>query len=148
MIRSTREAKLWEDITPDMMSEEEKCDDAYIRHPPSYRSKEMDKFLTKLDKRCEEKMSSHPRIKRRLGSPRKLSVPCHAKKWVIKKNEDHDRNSESQGAGEMESITEGQSNQNEANSSGNVPEQTGDTQSLSSDFSVSSSDEDDGDREE
>ena len=70
MVKSGKESELW---TPDMMSDEEKHDDHYIRHPPSYyRSSALSKFITKLDARCDKKMFSHPRVTRQIGSPRKL----------------------------------------------------------------------------
>ena len=154
MIKSTREAKLWVDITPDMMSEEEKCNDTYIRHPPSYRSKAVEKFLTKLDTRCEQQMSTHPRVKRLLGSPRKLRVPRHAKGWVMKKIEGQSQEQVNQNQNEDAHAVENnddQTNQNEvateneATFSGTTLdlEENGDTQSYSSDFSISSSDEED-----
>ena len=155
MIRSAREAKLWEDITPDMMSEEEKCDDTYVRHPPSYRSKAVYKFLCKLDNRCEKQMSTHPRVKRLLGSPRKLSTPCHAKRWVVKKIESQQQISPSQTVHahsvvdnsddtiqNSEAATE---DLDEATFSGNAHgrlEENSHDQSFSSDFSISSSEDD------
>ena len=152
MIRSDREAKLWEDITPDMMSEEEKCDDTYVRHPPSYRSIAVYKFLCKLDKRCEKQMSTHPRIKRLLGSPRKLSAPCHAKRWVIKKIESQQQTSPSQTEDAHSVVDNGETIQNseamhatedEATFLGNAHvEENSDDQNFSSDFSISSSEDD------
>ena len=152
MIRSDREAKLWEDITPDMMSEEEKCDDTYVRHPPSYRSKAVYKFLCKLDNRCKKQMSTPPRVKRPLGSPRKLSAPCHAKWWVVKKIESQQQTSPSQTEDAHSVVDNGDTIQNseaatedEATFSGNAHgglEENSDNQSFSSDFSISSSEDD------
>ena len=48
-----KEGELWADVTPDMMSEEEKDGDVYIRHQPSYRSNTLNKFIKKLDQRLE-----------------------------------------------------------------------------------------------
>ena len=56
-----KEGELWADVTPDMMSEEEKDGDVYIRHQPS------------------------PRLLRTLGSPHKQHVPLKCKKWTVKK---------------------------------------------------------------
>ena len=67
-----------------MMSDEEK-DDVFVRHPPDYRSDAMNTFIAKLDARCVKKLTTHPRGKRKQGSPRKLCVPQTAKKWMIKK---------------------------------------------------------------
>ena len=38
---SEKEKKYWSDITADMMSDEEKEGDTYIRHPPGYRSERL-----------------------------------------------------------------------------------------------------------
>ena len=37
-VKAPKEAQYWSDITADMMLDEEKQGDVYIRHPPSYRS--------------------------------------------------------------------------------------------------------------
>lgn len=73
-------------ITPDMMSDEEKVENTYIRHPPSYRSERLQKFLIMLDERAEKSQSktAHPRIPRQLGSPVTKAAPPHAKKWMKK----------------------------------------------------------------
>ena len=84
VVRSGRESELLEEVTPDMMSEEEEEGNGYIRHPPSYRSKGLNKFTAKLDKRLDTKQSKHPRVARRLGSPREKLLPHMCKKWVIK----------------------------------------------------------------
>ena len=63
---------LWAEVTPDLMSEEEKEGDVYVRHPPSHRSDSSNKFIKKLDQQLDSKMDRkrHPRLRRRLGSPR------------------------------------------------------------------------------
>ena len=63
-----REQDYWKDVTPDMMSDEEKQGDVFIHHQPSYRST---KFLNKLDQRAAAKSSYQPRASRELGSPAK-----------------------------------------------------------------------------
>lgn len=75
-----------------MMSEEEEDGDSYIRHPPSYRSESFNKFIDKLDQRLQSKHSKHPRLERRLGSPRNKLVPVQCKKWMVKtvNNEDQE----------------------------------------------------------
>ena len=80
------EAGYWKDITADMMSEEEKEDSGFIRHPPKYRSNNFNKFLKKLDDRYERriKSSNQPRLPRKLGSPREKDVPIYTKMWLIK----------------------------------------------------------------
>lgn len=80
VVRSGRESELWEEVTPDMMSEEEEEGNGYIRHPPSYRSKGLNKFIAKLDKRLDTKQSKHPCVARRLGSPREKPLPHMCKK--------------------------------------------------------------------
>lgn len=68
-----------------MMSDEEKQGDVYIRHPPSYRSSTLTKFIEKLDSRSEGKNSkSHPRVKRQLGTSVDVPVPRKAKKWMLR----------------------------------------------------------------
>lgn len=76
--------KYWSDITPDMMSEEEKVGDTYVRHPPSYRSSKLQEFIDKLDARLEKRTNDRPRISRTIGSPRKATPPFTARKWTIK----------------------------------------------------------------
>ena len=82
-----------------MMSEEEEEGNGYIRHPPSYRSKGLNKFTAKLDKRLDTKQSKHPRVARILGSPREKPLPHMCKKWVIKdlrEREDEQRTADSE----------------------------------------------------
>ena len=83
-IKGIKEAKYWSDISADMMSEEEKVDDQYVRHPPLYRSERLNKFVDKLDhslsKYC---LSDRPRITHVLGSPHKALPPINAKKWTV-----------------------------------------------------------------
>lgn len=67
-----------------MMSDEEKEDDTYIRHPLDYRSDALNNFITKLDARCDKELT-HSRGQHTLGSPRKIHIPQRAKKWMIKK---------------------------------------------------------------
>ena len=81
-VREGKEARFWSDITADMMSDEEKVGNSYVRHPPAYRSKKLNDFISKLDQRSA-KGSSHPRKKRISGSPRECTVPSNAKSWMI-----------------------------------------------------------------
>ena len=89
-VRNEKEAKLWQMITPDMMSDEEILGDVYIRHPPTYRSDKLNKFLSALDQRAEKShaKTAHPRIARQLGSPVTRPAPVHAKKWMTKQESD------------------------------------------------------------
>jgi len=83
MVRKGKETKFWADVTADMMSEEERVGDVYVRHPPHYRSEKLNKFIRKLDERASKKSKSHARFSRKEGSPRKLPIPKHAKQWMI-----------------------------------------------------------------
>ena len=96
-----------------MMSEEEEDGGSYIRHPPSYRSKALNKFIDKLDQRLQSKLVKHPRLERRPGSPRKKPVPELCKKWMVER-----RNDESQDSSESEatSTSEGHTSVNASDS--------------------------------
>lgn len=89
MVKSGKERELWKDVTIDMMSDEEKRGEIYVRHPPAYRSTALSKFISKLDNRCDKKMSAHPRVKRNLGTPLRVQTPACAKKWMVKKSRDN-----------------------------------------------------------
>ena len=68
-----------------MMSDEELQGDIYIRHPPSYRSEILSKFIEKLDSRAAKSNdSAHPRVMRQLGTPAEVAIPSSCKKWMIK----------------------------------------------------------------
>ena len=79
MTKAGKEAKLWADITLEMMSDEELDANGkvyYTRRPPSYRSDMLNKFIAKLDSRlCKQSVASHPRMERILGSPTKKTLP-------------------------------------------------------------------------
>ena len=83
-MKAERETELWEGVTPDMMPEEEENGEVYVRHPPSYRSTNVNKFIHKLDSRLIPK-SKHPRVERMLGSPRERSIPQKCKKLMLKR---------------------------------------------------------------
>ena len=84
-MKNAKEAERWKQLTPDMMSDEELQGDIYIRHPPSYRSDILSKFVAKLDSRAaKSKDSAHPRVMRRLGSPAEIAIPSNCKKWMVK----------------------------------------------------------------
>ena len=91
VVRPGKEAKFWADVTADIMSEEERVEDRYVRHPPSYRS---NKFIMMLDQRGGKKSSSHARFSREEGSPRKLPTPRHAKPWMIQVEPPQDQGDE------------------------------------------------------
>ena len=81
VLRGDRERKFWSDVTPEMMSDEERVADKWIRHPPSYRSDKFTRFIAKLDSRTVN--DKHARFPRDLGSPRNMDVPPQAKDWMI-----------------------------------------------------------------
>ena len=83
VVKEGKETSLWLDVKPEMMSEEEKDGEVYIRHAPSYRSDSLNRFICKLDHRLET--GKHPRMDRRLGSPRDKPVPAGCKKWIVKR---------------------------------------------------------------
>ena len=78
--------KYWSEVTPDMMSDEEKDGETYFRHQPSFRSTRFNNFIEKLDERIEKMPTSHPRHTRILGSPVEMATPKNAKPWMIKNN--------------------------------------------------------------
>ena len=94
MTKGGKETNLWAQVTPEMMSDEESDGNVYIRHQPSYRSNGLNAFIKKLDLRLEAdgsnrggRGSAHPRLERRLGSPREKNIPVLAKKWTIRKEQ-------------------------------------------------------------
>lgn len=98
MTKSGKETNLWAEVTPEMMSDEELEGNVYVRHQPSYRSDGLNAFIKKLDLRLETDDSNrvgrgaHPRLERRLGSPREKPAPVLAKKWAIRKDHRPQRN--------------------------------------------------------
>ncbi len=77
MVKGEKESKRWNELTPEMMSEEEKNEDKFVRHPPSFRSAKR-----KLERRLERKPSR--RVHRVEKSPRSVPIPVGAKKWTFK----------------------------------------------------------------
>ena len=82
-VHKDREARYWEAIAPDMMSDEEKQGTKYIRHPPEYRSERFNSFMNKLDERHEKQAKPNARFVREIGSPAKKPVPPNAKPWML-----------------------------------------------------------------
>lgn len=103
-MKAGREAERWKDITADMMSDEEKRGDVYVRHRPDYRSDRFNTFIDKLDERSERKSKSHARFKRQVGTPLKTPRPRHIKSWMAKE-EVVDNNSEQQQASQDRSAS-------------------------------------------
>ena len=100
-----KEASMWKDVTPDMMSEEDEENGQFTRHPPQYRSENLPKCINKLDSRLKAKCSNvHVRVERKLGSPHKNPPSKECAKWALKRcfrekgnidNEDWDGNMDS-----------------------------------------------------
>ena len=65
----------------EMMSDEEKVGDKWIRHPPSYRSELFSRFIEKLDSRASD--TNCVRFPRDIGSPRQREAPSTAKAWML-----------------------------------------------------------------
>lgn len=82
-MKGEKEKCYWNDISLDMMSEEDRVGDQYIRHPPAYRSEKVKKFINKLEKRLEKKGCNKLRFVRVEGSPHKVPIPPNLKKWTI-----------------------------------------------------------------
>ena len=76
-----KEAELWVDVSPEMISVEEKVGEMYIRHPPAYQSQSLDKFISKLDICLDsgKNNNKHPRADRKLGSPHTKPIPVRCK---------------------------------------------------------------------
>jgi len=85
VVRPGKEADYWKDVTPDMMSDEEKINDVYVRHPPSYRSEKFHNYLIKLDKRVAAKgRNVHARFQRQEGAVLEKDPPPNCKRWMVK----------------------------------------------------------------
>lgn len=81
---------LWQDITPEMMTEEETgTEDNYIRHRQSWRSRRFNIFIDKLD---ESKNPKSLAKQRDCGEDVDREPPLNAKRWMI---EDDDEDYES-----------------------------------------------------
>ena len=87
MVKGPKEERLWKEITPEMMSDKERVGDKYVRHPPSFRSEKVSKFIEKLDSRLVKKGVNATRLARVVGSPRSLPLPSNAKQWIITQSE-------------------------------------------------------------
>ena len=85
MVHQGKEQFHWKDVTADMMSDEERVGDIYVRHPPSYRSEKFHKFLMKLDEREDTKSNCRARFKRQEGFMVKKVAPINCKPWMVKK---------------------------------------------------------------
>lgn len=82
--------KYWEEITPDMMTEEETGeDDNYIRRRQSWRSTNFNRLIDALDASCT--MTKSMAKPRQIGAPTVNPPPSSAKKWMVSvQNTDQD----------------------------------------------------------
>ena len=78
--RSKKIKKLWDEITPDMMTEEESEEEkGFVRHRQSWRSNVFNRFMDKLDNRRNQKTLAKPR---ELGEQVERLPPICVKKWM------------------------------------------------------------------
>ena len=80
-VRGSKEQKYWKDITVEMMSDEERVGEKWVRHRPSYRSDLFNRFIDKLDGRATT--IDRARFPRDAGSPRVKHPPQCAKQWML-----------------------------------------------------------------
>ena len=67
-------------MTVDMMSDEEKRGDMYVRHQPSYRFDVLNAFIKNID-RSAAYGSFHAKFQRYSDN---VCVPSSAKRWIVK----------------------------------------------------------------
>ena len=85
VVHPGKEADYWKDVTPDMTYDEEKIDDMYVSHPPSYRSEKFHNYLMKLDTRVAANgRNVHARFQRQEGTIIEKNPPPNCKPWMIK----------------------------------------------------------------
>lgn len=89
MVKEGREASLWAEVTPDMMSKEEQDGEVYVRHAPSYHLNALNRFISTLDHRLDTDLpkTSHPRLDKSpsLRSQSWISTRQEYTKWIVKK---------------------------------------------------------------
>ena len=80
--KSKRVLKLWEDITPEMMTEEETgSDNKFVRHRQSWRTRKFNRFMDRID---NYKTSTSSLGKQRvLGNEIDRLAPVSAKQWMV-----------------------------------------------------------------
>ena len=49
VVKDGKEAELWSEVSPEMMSDEEREGEGYVHHQPHYRSLSLNSFIKKLD---------------------------------------------------------------------------------------------------
>ena len=80
--KSKRVLKLWEDITPEMMTEEETgSDNKFVRHRQSWRTRKFNRFMDRIDNYKTSTSSSGKQ--RVLGNEIDRLAPVSAKQWML-----------------------------------------------------------------
>ena len=81
-----KEAHIWKDILPNMMSEEEEAENGaciFRRRRQAWKSRKFSYFLDKLDNRLKKKSKiSIPARERCYGDPLDVPAPTAAKSWL------------------------------------------------------------------
>lgn len=77
-------AKYWKDVTVEMMLDEEKRGEIYVRHQPTYRSDTLNAYIKKLDKCSAEASTFNAKFPRVVGTPTKKAIPPSTKKWIVR----------------------------------------------------------------
>ena len=81
--RSEKIKKLWDGITPDMMTEEESEEEkGFVRHRQSWRSNVFNRFMDKLDSSRNQKTLAKPRELEQV----ERMLPICVKKWMIERS--------------------------------------------------------------
>ncbi len=83
------EMNLWENITPNMMSDEEEVNGEFKIHRPGWRSSDFNGFLERLDARATLANSKRPRYDRCIGTPIKVDPPQDAEPWMVNTPEEN-----------------------------------------------------------
>ena len=80
------EQKMWDDVSPSMMSDEEDVGNNTFRiHRQEWRSQEFSDLLEELDRRADSATKkAHPRRNRGIGTPLKVNAPTTAKEWMMR----------------------------------------------------------------
>ena len=77
----------WQEITPQMMSDEEEVDGKFKVHRPEWRSIALNDYLKALDSRANasDTASGHPRKERIVGTPIKCQIPAclGSTSWMV-----------------------------------------------------------------
>ena len=83
MLKNDKERHLWKNIKPDMMSEEEECEDGFIRHRFSWRSANLNRFFSKLDRRSGAKATKALARKQDYGDAIEKAALEELPSWMV-----------------------------------------------------------------